>query len=212
MEILAKLFGTASKVKIMRLFLFNPGTAYDFDDIKDKTRVNISTVRKITRMLESIGFLKQKSYIKKVKKSRGRGRQPVFEKKKIQGWSLDTEFPFLATIYKLLVTNDPFTHKEILKKFANAGKVKLIVISGVFIQEWESRVDLLIVGEKLKKGLISQAVKTMESEIGKELTYAVFDEKEFMYRLNVYDKLVRDILDYPHEVIYDKMNIKTLTR
>ena len=48
----------------------------------------------------------------------------------------------------------------------------------------------------------------MESEIGKELRYAFFDTQEFKYRMSIYDKLVRDILDYPHTVLVDKMGIK----
>jgi hypothetical protein len=49
----------------------------------------------------------------------------------------------------------------------------------------------------------------MEAEIGGELSYAVFETKEFLYRLNMYDKLVRDILDYPHEVVVQAKELST---
>ena len=49
----------------------------------------------------------------------------------------------------------------------------------------------------------------MEAEIGSELVYAIFDTKEFTYRLNMYDKLVRDILDFPHEVIFQAKELST---
>ena len=54
----------------------------------------------------------------------------------------------------------------------------------------------------MKKSKIEEEVHKLEAEIGTELVYAVFDTKEFVYRLNMYDKLIRDILDFPHEVIF----------
>jgi hypothetical protein len=52
-------------------------------------------------------------------------------------------------------------------------------------------------------------MRRLEAEIGAELVYAVFDTKEFIYRLNMYDKLVRDILDYPHEVLLQAKELST---
>ena len=43
----------------------------------------------------------------------------------------------------------------------------------------------------------------LEAEIGKELAYAVFDTPDFLYRANMYDKLVRDVIDFPHEKVLD---------
>ena len=68
---------------------------------------------------------------------------------------------------------------------------------------------MLIVGDKLNKGKIEKEIKKLEAEIGKELVYALFDSKEFNYRLSMYDKLVRDILDFPHEVIFQTKELST---
>ena len=83
----------------------------------------------------------------------------------------------------------------------------MVIVAGVFIQNPDSRVDLLIVGDNLKRGSIDRIVKTMEAEIGKELTFASFETADFHYRLGMYDKLIRDILDYPHQKLLDKLNI-----
>ncbi len=85
--------------------------------------------------------------------------------------------------------------------------MKLVIISGIFIQNPESRIDLLVVGDHLKKGVIDSAIKTIESEIGSEIRYAVFETADFMYRYGLYDKLVRDILDFPHEKISNKLGV-----
>ena len=53
----------------------------------------------------------------------------------------------------------------------------------------------------MKRSRIEEGIKKIEAELGIELVYAMFETKEFIYRLNMYDKLIRDILDYPHEVV-----------
>ena len=53
---------------------------------------------------------------------------------------------------------------------------------------------------------IETEIKKIEADIGKELKYAVFDLDEFLYRLNMYDKLIRDVLDFPHEKLINKID------
>ncbi len=95
--------------------------------------------------------------------------------------------------------------------FKKVGQVKLVIISGLFIKNNDSRVDLLIVGDKLNRAKIENGIRKLEAEIGAELVYAIFDTKEFIYRFNMYDKLVRDILDYPHQVLLQGKELAELS-
>jgi hypothetical protein len=63
------------------------------------------------------------------------------------------------------------------------------------------------VGDGVKKAKLDSIIKSVEAEVGKELRYAFFSTDEFKYRMSMYDKLVRDILDYPHKVLLDKLGI-----
>ena len=63
----------------------------------------------------------------------------------------------------------------------------------------------------MKKSKIEEEIRKLEAEIGTELKYSVFDTKDFIYRLNMYDKLVRDILDFPHEVLLQAKELSTQT-
>ena len=85
--------------------------------------------------------------------------------------------------------------------------IQLLIISGIFIKNPDSRVDLLVVGDNLKLSSLENIIKTIESEIGKEIRYAVFETSEFNYRYSMFDKLTRDIFDYPHEKIINKLNL-----
>ena len=58
----------------------------------------------------------------------------------------------------------------------------------------------------MKKNTLSSVIKSIEAELGKELTYAYFETQDYQYRLSMYDKLIRDVLDYPHQVLLDKIS------
>ena len=67
---------------------------------------------------------------------------------------------------------------------------------------------MLIVGDGLKKRSIENVLRTIEAEIGKELSYGALETPEFLYRVSVYDKFVRDVLDFRHDRIIDKLGVE----
>lgn len=200
METLAKLFGGQARVKIMRLFLLNESTSFDIEDVVSRSRVNKVNARKEINALSSMGFIKSKNITKE--NSRG-------TKKKVVGWSLNTLFPYLPSVRDLLIDPNLLLKDDIPQRFKQVGKLKLLIVSGVFIGNSESRVDIMMVGDKIKKTALVQAIKMLEAEIGKELDYVVFNTEEFKYRLDMYDKLVCDIIDLPHEKLIDNGQLST---
>ncbi|MFA6301068.1 MAG: hypothetical protein WC609_01820 [Candidatus Paceibacterota bacterium] len=171
----------------MRLFLLNKGKGFTAKDISKRSRVSPEVTRRELRMLSSIGFIKKRGV----------------------NWYYSSLFKYGEEFEELLVRSDTLNTGAILNYLKKVGRVKLVIISGIFIKNHDSRVDLLIVGDKMKRGKIEEGIKKLEAEIGAELVYAVFDTKEFLYRLSMYDKLVRDILDYPHEVIFQTKELST---
>lgn len=204
MEILSKLFGNSARVKIMRLFLLNPGLGLDSRQVMERTRVNSSVGRKEISMLISIGFLKKKTIFKEVYDSKKRSK-----KKKADGFTFNNDFVYASQLYNLLSGSDFLDKDDLIQRFKKVGKIKLLIVSGIFIKENASRADLLIVGNNMKRGAIDETIRKLEAEIGREMSYAVFDTKEFIYRLSMYDKLIRDILDFPHEVIIESKELST---
>jgi DNA-binding transcriptional ArsR family regulator len=189
MEILGKILGNPARVKIMRLFLLNRGKVFTTKDVIKRSRTNPAVVRQELKLLFSVNFIK----------------------KRPNDWSFNYSFKYASEFEDLLVRSDTITKEKILDNFKKVGHVKLVIVSGVFIKNEDSRVDLLIVGDKMKRGKIEEGVRRLEAEIGAELVYAIFDTKEFIYRLNMYDKLIRDILDYPHEVLLQVKELSTQT-
>ncbi len=185
---LLKLFSSAARVKLLRLFLFNPRASYTVPDAARRARVTTTEARREVVMFESINLVRRAVRAGSVR------------------FTTNTEFTHLAALQNLLL-NAPARGGDIMGRLRGLGLVKLVVLSGVFLSEWDGQIDLLIVGEKLKVRQIQEQIKRLESEIGKELRYTVLSNADFIYRLNMNDKLLRDTFDYPHKILVDKLNL-----
>jgi hypothetical protein len=206
MDALGKLFGSASRVKILRLFLLNPLEAFDALMVAEKSKVAIAETRRELALLKKIGFIADKSFFKEIPAKRG-SKKPA-TRKRVSGFQLRGSFPLLIPLKNLVISESPLNREEITRRFKSIGKVKLLVLSGIFIEATDTRVDVLIVGDDLKKRSIENVLKSIEAEVGKELSYAAFETSEFLYRLSVYDKFVRDILDFRHDTVFDKIGVE----
>lgn len=133
----------------------------------------------------------------------------IVKKVKAVGWYLNDKFPYLLAIKNLLTVASLDIDTELIKKISVAGKIKLLLVAGVFIQDWESRVDILAVGESMSSAKFDNIIKGIEAELGRDISYTMLDSAEFDYRLHIHDKLIRDILDCPHRVLIDKIGLKT---
>jgi hypothetical protein len=206
MKILGKLFGSPAMVKLLRLFIFNPEHAFTNKEITVRAKITLDTLRLELSIMKQMGFIKKKVVYRQTTK--GKGSKKTIKKKKVSAWTLNEKFPYIESLQTFLINATPIKNKDIPKRLSVAGAIKLIVVSGVFIQNWDSRLDILIVGNNIKKAQLETAIKHIESELGKELRYAVFNTQEFKYRMGVYDRLLRDVFDYSHEVILDKIGIE----
>lgn len=205
MDVLSKLFGSEAKVKIMRLFLFNPDTPFGRGGIGARARVSLPVVRHETTLLRKMGMIKGKRFV--VTNTVKRGKKLVLKKKKEGGWILNPAFPYLPAIRNLLINTVLVKNSDILRRLNTVGKMRLIILAGTFIQDEDSRVDLLVVGDNIRSASLESVIRVLESEIGKELRYAAFETADFHYRLGIYDKLIRDILDYPHQKLLDRIGL-----
>lgn len=205
-RVLERLFGSAARVKIIRLFFLNPDMFFDIKEISRRTRVALPSARQEILLLKSVGFVTQKEEkiddIIKLKNGKIKNIR-----KKIHGLRLNMSFPFFRSLKSLVVDTVPIDNERLIKMLSSVGRMKLVILSGIFIQSEDSRTDLFLVGDAIKKAVLQKVLKNIEAEIGKELVFAVLSTKEFLYRFGMYDKFVRDVLDYPHEKILNKLGV-----
>lgn len=179
------LFGGEAKVKIMRLFIFNPSLTLSFSEVATRTKTRLNITRREINGLIKAGLIKKRG----------------------KNLSLNRDYRYLSAISNFLTSATPLSEKQLVKRLAPAGNIKLILISGVLMHVPESRVDMLIVGDNIKQAKLLSIMSSIEAEIGRELRYAVFETTDFQYRLGIYDKLIRDILESQHEKILNKLGL-----
>ena len=185
MKSVSHIFGTESKVKVMRLFVFNPSLTFSPLEVASRVKERLAKSRKELRILTKAGLIKQRA----------------------RGFALDSSYLYLPAIENFLIDATPMTEKEIIKKISRAGNIKLILISGVFLHDHDSRIDILVVGDHIKQARLVSVISSIEALLGKELRYTAFETVDFQYRLSIYDKLIRDILDSKHKKILNKLSI-----
>ncbi|HYD92944.1 MAG TPA: hypothetical protein VEB18_00585 [Candidatus Paceibacterota bacterium] len=189
MDPLAKLFGSAARIKLLRLFLFNEENTFTIADAAKRTKISKDAARREIQSLAGATILKKKT---------GKGGA-VF--------SANVRFPHYEPLRTFLRTSSGVDDASISSNLKKAGTLRLVALSGLFTGVPESKVDILIVGDRLDERTLATVVHSLEAELGRELRYACFSTEDFRYRVGVYDRLVRDVLDYPHRVVIDKIGI-----
>lgn len=187
-DTLAKLFGSAARVKLLRLFLFNPREAISASEAAAHARVSVVTARREITSFSNIGLIKRTGHTNRIR------------------YTLNPGFRYLAALQGLLL-NSPARAADLEKRLRSAGGLKMIIMAGVFVGDWDGRLDLLVVGDRMNEKILRNRVRMLEAELGKEIRYAAMSTQDFFYRLNMSDKLLRDVLDYPHSIAFDRLNI-----
>lgn len=189
MDPLAKLFGSTARVKLLRLFLFNEGDSYTSAVAAARAKLSKDAARKEINSLVAMKLLKKKA---------GKGSSSFIANPKFQ------HYDALKTFLRTTTGIDDENISQTLKK---AGALRLVALSGLFTGVPESKIDILIVGDRMDERVLSSIIHTLEAELGRELRYASFTTEDFRYRVGVYDRLVRDVLDYPHRLVLDRIGM-----
>lgn len=189
MDPLAKLFGSPTRLKLLRLFLFNDDLSFSASDAAFRTKTATDAARKELNALASLGLLRKKS-----------GKSVTYAANK--------KFPYFEALQAFIRATTNLSDGVMVNSIKRSGNVRLVVLSGLFTGAIETKVDLLVVGDKLDERPLESSVRALEAELGRELRFASFSTEDFKYRRGVYDRLLRDVFDFPHRVLLDKIGVE----
>ena len=120
---------------------------------------------------------------------------------------MNKNFPLFTEVQSLVLKASPPESIEVQRAIRKIGKVKLALMSGAFLGVEGARVDLLVVGENINLSRLINFVKQKETELGRELRYVILSTDEFLYRHEMFDRFLKDILEMPHQRIIDTLRI-----
>lgn len=182
-------FNSETKARLVKFFVYNSNTAFEVREIALKLNLKPQSIKKPLEELSSAGFLKSR----KIKSKRF--------------YQQDPKCHFKTQLKNLVLQFAAASHDKIYKDVKKIGSVKLVVLGGVFLNTDKFRVDIFIVVDKVRESQLRKFLKNLEAEVGKEISYAIMGTKEFKYRMDMFDRFVRDILEFPHEKIINKLKV-----
>lgn len=185
-----QLFGSKTRVKLLQLFLANPGRSFYVRELTRKIDEQINSVRRELSNLLGIGIIKSDSANHKL----------YYEVN--QGYK---HFKALQSIFSVEVPQQdisPASQGDLLKRLQLVGSFDTVIASGVLVGKQGADIDLLLVGSSNKQKL-EKLIKTVELEEGSAIKYTVLPESELKYRLDIKDRFLVTLLSGKHSVLAD---------
>lgn len=185
-----QLFGSKTRVKLLQLFLANPGRSFYVRELTRKIDEQINSVRRELSNLSGIGIIKSESVNHKL----------YYEVN--QGYK---HFKALQSIFSVEVPQQDIStasQNDLLKRLQAVGSFDVVITTGSLVGMEGSDIDLVLVGAANKQKL-EKLMKTVEVEEGNPVAYTVIPESEFKYRLDIKDRFISTVLSGRHAVLAD---------
>lgn len=189
------LFGSKTRVKLLHLFLNNPGKAFYVREITRLIDEQINSVRReLANMLE-VGIITSDSADNKL----------YYEVSQRYEYYIPLRAIFADDGTKAVQPKsaDNGSRLSVLQELDGA---RIIVLSGVFVNGSVSKIDILLVGNT-SPAKAQRVIRVIEKNEGRELNYSLISYEDFYYRLSVRDKFITEILSGKHTVLVDTDNV-----
>lgn len=192
------LFGSKTRVKLLHLFLNNPGKSFYVREITRLIDEQINSVRRELSNMMDVGIVSSETHDNKLYYEVNQRYEYYVPLRAIFA---DEQVEAKSTT----VTTSGSQHTWV-GNFEQLPGVRLAVIAGVLVRGSASSVDVLIVGD-VPASKLKAAIKAAEKQEGRELNYTAMPYEEFYYRLSVRDKFVTEIINGKHVVLADTDNL-----
>lgn len=181
------LFGSKARSRLIRFFLLNPGGEYRVAEIAEKTLIAKSeAARELSRLT------KMKLVVEHARKGK-------------KYFIVNEGFPFYTELKSLVSKLNVHAQSQVFRKLKIIGEVKLILISGLFLNYPKSKVDMILVVNNANRTKLKHAIVHLEAEVGKEIRFVLMNSEELHYRLNMLDRFFIEFLEGPYEEVTNKV-------
>lgn len=206
---LEKLFGSNARAKIIKQFFFHPEERFYLRQLARELDLQVNSVRRELENLSDLGLLaagtpdSTDSPSPAAAVSKKRKASSGAEKKY---YCVNKDFILFEDLKALLAKSQVLYRDNIVNKLKKLGNIKLLILTGVFVNNFSSSIDILIVG-KVNKEKLAKIINELEKELGREINFALMSSIEFRYRREIMDIFVYDVLEGEKIVVIDEMEI-----
>lgn len=175
---LEKFFISKVRVKLLKLFLFNPSESYHVRGITRELDEEINAVRRELERMDKV----------KLVKSERKGNRLYY--------SLRTDFP-LYHEFVALVNKEFGLGKEVISAVSEIGDIQYAWLTKFYTKQLPkgaTDVDLVIVGDDINLDSLAEHAKAAEVETDRQVNYTVMSVHEFDIRKQRRDNFVMNLL------------------
>lgn len=176
---LKRLFTSNARIKLLETFLLNPDGEFFIRELTRKLDEQINSIRRELGNLKAMGLLR----------SRFKNRKKFYV--------VNKHFLLYNELRSILIKASS-TLENLSKKLQKLGEIDLLVISGIFLQK-NSAADLFIVGQVNKAEM--DDFLTREYDLKRPVKVSVITKEDFLYRIKINDKFVRELITDPENII-----------
>jgi len=211
---LEQLFGSKTRVKLLKLFLNSGGKLYFVREIARAINSQINSVRRELLNLEILGLIREveaqkENYLiaagdgkKKISKNIPKVSRPEILKKFFQ---VNSDFILFSELRALVLKADFLLEKSFVRALSRAGSVDYMALTGNFVGLPGIQADILIVG-RFNRRRLGKLVKSFEKDFGRSIDYVVMSRSEFRYRKDITDRFLYSILENKKIVMVNQMD------
>lgn len=185
------LFGSKTRVKLLHLFLNNPGKSFYVREITRLIDEQINSVRRELANMLKVGIITSDTSDNKLYYEVNQRYDHYVAFRAIFS---DAGMPSVA--------KDATKRVSWKDELAALPGVRLVLLAGVFARGSSSDVDILIVTDK-KSANVAKLVKSIEKQEGRDINYAVLPYDDFYYRLSIRDKFITGLTNGKYEIVTD---------
>ncbi len=192
------LFGSKTRIKLLHLFLNNPGKSFYVREITRLIDEQINSVRRELANMMKVGIIKSDTADNKLYYEVDQRYEHYVPLRAIFGDDKEAVASAVKTPKQSTL--------DWQSKLDELGGIKLAVMAGVFVTGSAGTVDLLLVGNPAP-ARTKAFIKALEKKEGRELNYSVLSYDEFYYRISIRDKFITELMSSKHVVLRDNEQI-----
>ena len=196
---LEHLFGSLTRIKLLRLFYGNQERAYFVRELSRTIEIQLNAVRRELANLEEIGIIKQTEF--------GHSKEEEVGTERSKYYKINASFFLHEELGALLEKTQLLEERnfiDLLKK--RAGDIKAMILTGFFTDTTEVGTDILFVGD-IKTIAVAKVMRDFEKFLNRSLRYTILDEKEFSERREIGDRFLYSIFEAKHIFAVDELKL-----
>jgi len=204
------LFGSDAKVKILNLFLLHSENRYEIPQIARDLKLTVNLARREVENLIELGLIQISLYQdpepeenkeeneeedkSKKKKGTKTKKKEIVKPEEKKYFEVNKNFILYPEIKALFIKAQILSSQKFISVLEKNFQPKLLLLTGFFTNYPEAQTDILIVGS-FKRSSFLKLITELEKDLDREINFTILEEKEFIYRQEIMDIFLYNILE-----------------